>query len=164
MNALFIGINCSVQFAKVDLTMKILVLDAGVLVCNLTRNLFRAGKDVTLLTRGKWTEEIQKNGLRIKDKFSPRTPVTRISVVAELNSKRAIGCNLCRPRYMQIDSIPDVLRSNPTQNIIFVGNNVRARAIAASQPKKTCCLPSLFPQGIGELTMRRSCCKTDGNL
>ena len=60
-------------------------------------------------------------------------------------------------RYMQIDSIPDALRSNPTQNIIFVGNNVRARAIAASQPKKTCCLPSLFPQDIGELTMRRSC-------
>ena len=77
--------------------MKILVLGADVLGCNLTRNLFRAGKDVTLLTRGKWTEEIQKNGLRIKDKFSPRTPVTRISVVAELNSKSAIGCNLCRP-------------------------------------------------------------------
>lgn len=97
MNALFIDINCSVQFVKVDLTMKILVLGAGVLGCNLTRNLFRAGKDVTLLTRGKWTEETQKNGLRIKDKFSPRTPVTRISVVADLNSKRAIGCNLCRP-------------------------------------------------------------------
>ena len=60
---------------------------------------------------------------------------------------------------MQIDSIPDVLRSNPTQNIIFVGNNVRAKAIAASQPKKTVLLPSLFPQGIGELTMRRSCCR-----
>ena len=40
-------------------------------------------------------------------------------------------------RYMQIDSILDPLRSNPTQNIIFVGNNVRAREIAASQPKKT---------------------------
>ena len=69
MNALFIDINFSVQFAKVDLTMKILALGAGVLGCNLTRNLFRTGKDITLLTRGKWTEEIQKNGLRIKDKF-----------------------------------------------------------------------------------------------
>ena len=37
---------------------------------------------------------------------------------------------------MQIDSIPDVLRSNPTQNIIFVGNNVPARAIAASLSEK----------------------------
>ena len=53
--------------------MKILVYGAGVLGCNLARNLFRAGKDVTLLARGKWAEDIRKNGLRIKDKFSPRT-------------------------------------------------------------------------------------------
>ena len=47
--------------------MKILVYGAGVLGCNLARDLFRAGKDVTLLARGNWGEEIQKNGLRIKD-------------------------------------------------------------------------------------------------
>ena len=52
--------------------MRILVFGAGVIGCNLARNLFRAGKDVTLLTRGAWAEEIQKSGLRIKDKFSPR--------------------------------------------------------------------------------------------
>lgn len=64
--------------------MKILVFGAGVLGCNLTRNFLRAGKDVTLLARGKWAEEIQKNGLRIKDKFSPRVSVSRIPVVTEL--------------------------------------------------------------------------------
>ena len=51
--------------------MKILVYGAGVLGCNLARNLFHAGKDVTLLARGNWAEEIRKNGLRIKDQFSP---------------------------------------------------------------------------------------------
>ncbi len=64
--------------------MKILVYGAGVLGCNLARNLFRAGKDVTLLARGNWAEEIRKNGLRIKDKFSPRTSVSRIPVVTAL--------------------------------------------------------------------------------
>ena len=64
--------------------MKILVYGAGVLGCNLARNLFRAGKDVTLLARGKWAEEIRRNGLRIKDKFSLRTSVSRIPVVTEL--------------------------------------------------------------------------------
>ena len=34
--------------------MKILVFGAGVLGCNLARNLFRAGRDVTLLARGSW--------------------------------------------------------------------------------------------------------------
>lgn len=38
--------------------MKILVFGAGVPGCN--------------LARGSWAEEIQKNSLRIKDKFSPR--------------------------------------------------------------------------------------------
>lgn len=38
--------------------MKILVFGAGVLGCNLARNLFRAGKDTTLLARGNWAEEI----------------------------------------------------------------------------------------------------------
>ena len=64
--------------------MKILVYGAGVLGCNLARNLFHAGKDVTLLARGNWAAEIKQNGLRIKDKFSLRTSVSRIPVVTEL--------------------------------------------------------------------------------
>lgn len=66
--------------------MRILIFGAGVLGCNLARNLFREGKDVTLLARGKRGEEIQKNGLRIKDKFSPRVSVSRVTVVKELAS------------------------------------------------------------------------------
>ena len=64
--------------------MRILVFGAGVLGCNLANNLFRAGKDVTLLARGSWAEEIRTNGLRIKNKFSPRLTVSRIPVVTEL--------------------------------------------------------------------------------
>lgn len=45
--------------------MRILVFGAGVIGCNLARNLYRAGKDVTLLARGSWAEEIKKNGLRL---------------------------------------------------------------------------------------------------
>lgn len=40
--------------------MKILVFGAGVLGCNLARNFFRAGKDVTLLARGDWGEHPEK--------------------------------------------------------------------------------------------------------
>lgn len=54
-----------------EIEVKILIYGAGVLGCNLARNFFRAGKDVTLLARGSWAEEIKKNGLRINDKFSP---------------------------------------------------------------------------------------------
>lgn len=116
--------------------MKILVFGAGVLGCNLARNLFRAGREVTLLARGKWAEEIQKNGLRIKDKFSPRVSVSRIPVVTELAADDQYDVIFVVLRYTQLDSIMEILRANRTKNIVFVGNNVRARAITESLPEK----------------------------
>lgn len=110
--------------------MRILVFGAGVLGCNLARNLFRAGKDVALLARGNWAEEIKKNGLRIKDKFSPRVSVSHIPVVTELKSEDLYDAIFVVMRYTQIEAILDTLRENRTKNIIFVGNNVRARAVA----------------------------------
>ena len=116
--------------------MRILVFGAGVLGCNLARNLLRAGKDVTLLARGKWAEEIEKNGLRIKDKFTPRVSVSRIPVVRELKAEDRYDVIFVVLRYTQLDSILETLRANPTENIVFVGNNVRAQALAASLPEK----------------------------
>ena len=116
--------------------MKILVFGAGVLSCNLARNLFRAGKDTTLLARGNWAEEIQKNGLRIKDKFSPRVSVSRIPVVTELKPENQYDVIFVVLRYTQLDAILETLRANQIKNIVFVGNNVRASALAASLPEK----------------------------
>ncbi|MCB6544250.1 ketopantoate reductase family protein [Blautia glucerasea] len=116
--------------------MKILVYGAGVLGCNLARNLFRAGKDVTLLARGNWAAEIKQNGLRIKDTFSPRTSVSRIPVVTKLAPDAQYDVIFVVLRYMQLDSALDTLRENQTKNIVFVGNNVRPRALAAALPGK----------------------------
>ena len=109
--------------------MKILVYGAGVLGCNLARNLFHAGKDVTLLARGKWAEEIRRNGLQIKDKFLLRTSVSRIPVVTELKPEEIYDVIFVVLRYTQLDSVLDTLRANRTRNIVFVGNNVQARAL-----------------------------------
>ena len=116
--------------------MKILVYGAGVLGCNLARNLFRAGKDVTLLARGNWAEEIRKNGLRIKDKFSLRTSVSCIPVVTTLAPDGQYDVIFVVLRYTQLGSALDTLQTNRTKNIVFVGNNVRARALAAALPEK----------------------------
>ena len=116
--------------------MKILVYGAGVLGCNLARNLFRAGKDVTLLARGNWAAEIKQNGLRVKDKFSPRTSVSRIPVVTKLAPDAQYDVIFVVLRYTQLDSALDTLRENQTKNIVFVGTNVRPRALAAALPGK----------------------------
>lgn len=106
--------------------MKILVYGAGVLGCNLARNLLRTGKDVTLLARGNWAAEIKQNGLQIKDKFSLRTSVSRIPVVTELAPDAMYDVIFVVLRYTQLDSALDTLRANRTKNIVFVGNNVQA--------------------------------------
>ena len=116
--------------------MRILVFGAGVIGCNLARNLYRAGKDVTLFARGAWAEEIQKDGLRIKDKFSPRMSVTRLPVVTELKPEDQYDVIFVVMRYTQVGAIMDTLRANGTKNIVFVGNDVRAEEIAAMLPEK----------------------------
>ncbi|HBJ18930.1 MAG TPA: ketopantoate reductase family protein [Clostridiales bacterium] len=116
--------------------MKILIFGAGVLGCNMARNFFRAGKDVTLLARGEWGETIRKDGLRIKDKFSPFVSVTRVPVTEELKPEDLYDVIFVVVRYTQIDGILPTLRENPTKNIVFVGNNVRARALSDSLPGK----------------------------
>ena len=116
--------------------MRVLVYGAGVLGCNLARNMFRAGKDTTLLARGQWAAEIRKNGLRIKDKFSPRVSVSRIPVVTALEPEDVYDVIFVVVRYTQLDGILDTLRANGTRNIVFVGNNVSAEELAAALPEK----------------------------
>ena len=116
--------------------MKILVFGAGVLGCNLANNLFRAGKDVTLLARGAWGETIRKNGLRIKNKFSPRVSVSRIPVTDALRPEDAYDVVFVVVRYTQLGAILDTLRAAKAKTLVFVGNNVRAEALAASLKEK----------------------------
>ena len=116
--------------------MRFLVFGAGVLGCNLARDLFRAGKDVTLLARGSWAEEIQRNGLRIRDKFSPRMSVSRLPVVTALKPEDRYDVIFVVLRYTQLGSSLEALRASAAKTIVFVGNNVRAGALAASLPEK----------------------------
>ena len=39
-------------------------------------------------------------------------------------------------RYTQLDSVLDTLRANRTKNIVFVGNNVQTKTLAAALPEK----------------------------
>lgn len=116
--------------------MKILIFGAGVLGCNMANNFFRAGKDVTLLARGKWAEQIKSNGLRIKNMFSPRVSVSRVSVVTELAPDDTYDVIFVPVRYTQLETVIVALKANKTENIVFVGNNVRAKETADCLPEK----------------------------
>ena len=117
--------------------MRILVYGAGVLGGNLASNLFRAKQDVTLLARGNWAGEIRKNGLVIQNKFRPKPTVSRIPVITELKPEDTYDVIFVVLRYTQLESILGTLQANATKNIVFVGNNVRARYYAGRLPEKT---------------------------
>lgn len=116
---------------KEKVAMKFLVFGAGVLGYNLVNNLFRAGKDVTLLARGPWADEIRRNGLRIKNTLSRRTAVSPIPVAAELLPGDDYDVIFVAVRYTQIETILETLRASLAKTMIFVGNNVRASETAA---------------------------------
>lgn len=116
--------------------MRILVYGAGVLGGNLAHHLFRAKKDVTLLARGKWAETIRQNGLTVKNKFSLKTAVSRLPVITELRPEDTYDVIFVVMRCTQLDQVMDALRANGTENIVFVGNNVRARHTAGELPGK----------------------------
>lgn len=89
-----------------------------------------------MLARGNWAKEIRENGLRIKNKFSPRMSVSRVPVVTGLEPDDLYDVIFVVVRYTQIESIIETLQANKTKNIVFVGNNVRAAEMAARLPEK----------------------------
>ena len=62
--------------------------------------------------------------------------VSRIPVTAELKAEDKYDVIFVVLRYTQLDAILDTLRTNPTKNIVFAGNDMRASALSASLPEK----------------------------
>ncbi len=96
--------------------MRILVLGAGVLGCNLAMNLFHAGKDVTLLARGDWGRRIEKNGLTIRYRYSLKKRTAKISVVHTLDTQDVYDVIFVTVRFTQLDSVIRLLRENRSRS------------------------------------------------
>jgi 2-dehydropantoate 2-reductase len=117
--------------------MKILVYGAGVLGCNLANNLYRSGKNVTLLARGEWKQTLQKNGLKIKNKLAfGKVTTSKVNIISTLNKEDKYDVIFVVVRYTQVESVLPVLHSNVSQNIVFVGNNLSVKNIIQQLPEK----------------------------
>ena len=116
--------------------MRILVYGAGVLGCNLANNLYHAKKDVTLLARGVWAEQLKQNGLHIKKTFHLRESVSRVPVITQLEPNDCYDVIFVVVRYTQLDGVMEDLQANGTKNIVFVGNNIRPAHYVSLFPEK----------------------------
>lgn len=98
--------------------------------------LFRAGKDVTLLARGNWAAEIQKNGLRIKDKFLPRISVSRHPGRDRAEAGRRLRRDLCRPALYAARFHFGDAACQPGENHRLCRQQCLRTALAAALPEK----------------------------
>ena len=70
-----------------DMKMSILVYGSGVIGCYLAHVLCSAGNDVTLLARGQWKEQLQRNGLRIRHHLQRKTTLDHPRVIGGIEEK-----------------------------------------------------------------------------
>lgn len=118
-----------------EVNMRILVIGAGVLGCNLANDFFKAKKDVTLLARGKWARTLKENGLVIRNKLLFRKTV-HIPIVEHLSHTDEYDIIFVVMKYTQLDDIIETLNANGTGNIVLVGNNPKASAYERMLPGK----------------------------
>ncbi|MFR5795319.1 MAG: 2-dehydropantoate 2-reductase N-terminal domain-containing protein [Christensenellales bacterium] len=99
------------------------------------REIYSAPERTSLLARGNGR---RKSGKRTADQGQvfACTSVSNIPVVTELAPDAQYDVIFVVLRYTQLDSVLDTLRANRTKNIVFVGNNVQTRALAAELPDK----------------------------
>lgn len=101
--------------------IRILVYGAGVLGCNLAHALWISHKDVTLLARGNWYEEIKNNGMTIRHKlFTGKKTNDRLPVINELKEQDYYDVVFVVMQCTQIGSILPILQQNVSRNIILV--------------------------------------------
>ncbi len=116
--------------------MRILVYGAGVIGCNLAAGFLSSGKDVTLLARRNWAEQIENNGLTIDPVFSIRKKTYSVKVIRELKKDDRYDVIFVVMRYTQLDSIISILNDNTSENIVFVGNNLSGDRLIQLLPDK----------------------------
>jgi 2-dehydropantoate 2-reductase len=104
--------------------MRILVLGAGPLGCLYTHLLSQAGKDVTLLARGRRYDWIKANGLVLLDEFTSIRATSVVPVVDELKEDDEYELVIVLIRKNKLAPVFDILAANgKIKNILFMGNN-----------------------------------------
>jgi len=104
--------------------MKVLVYGSGVIGSYLAHVLCSAGNDVTILTRGKWKEQIEKNGLRIRHHLQRKETLDHPRVIGDISEDDSYDVVFAVMPYNKIWEILDKLAQLQAPTIVMVGNNM----------------------------------------
>ena len=75
--------------------MKVLVYGSGAIGSYLAHAFCTAGNDVTMLARGKWKEQLEKNGLRIRHHLQHKETLDHPAVIEAITDDQVCDCICC---------------------------------------------------------------------
>lgn len=109
--------------------MRILVYGAGIQGSYLAHVLIRGGNDVTMLARGKRSDELKGEGIVIRHYLQHKTTVDRVNVIDTLAPEDVYDIVFVAMQYQQFQSVLPILAENRSSHIILVGNNADPRTM-----------------------------------
>jgi len=119
--------------------MKVLVYGSGVIGCYLAHVLCTAGNDVTLLARGQWKEQLQRNGLRIRHHLQRKTTLDHPRVIGSIEEDDAYDAVFAVMPYNKMQAILEPLAAVYSPIVVLVGNNMSPAAMQQEILKHAVC-------------------------
>lgn len=107
--------------------MKVLVFGAGVQGSYLAHKLVKGGNNVTVLARGKRVNELKENGVVVRHYLQRKTTKDKVNVIKRLESDDVYDVIFVTMKYTDFPAVLPTLSKNKSNNIVLVGNNIRAR-------------------------------------
>ncbi|WP_059043092.1 ketopantoate reductase family protein [Paenibacillus rubinfantis] len=111
--------------------MKILVYGAGVLGSYLAHALIRGGNEVSVLARGARADELERDGIVLRHYFQRKTTVDSVHVIRTLEKEDVYDLIFVVMKYTDFRAVLPILASNPSRNLVLIGNNAEAREMQA---------------------------------
>ena len=119
--------------------MKTLVYGAGVIGSYLAHVLCTAGNDVTVLARGRWKAQLERQGLRIRHHLQRSETVDHPAVIGEVPTEEAFDAVFAVMPYDRIGAILEPLAAIHTPLVVLVGNNMDPGEMRRAILEKTIC-------------------------
>lgn len=119
--------------------MKVLVYGSGVIGSYLAHVLCAAGNDVTLLARGAWKAQLEKNGLRIRHHLQRKETLDHPRVIGDISEDDAFDAAFAVMPYNKISAVLEPLARLRTPLVVLVGNNMQPAAMRKAILGSTVC-------------------------
>ena len=119
--------------------MKVLVYGSGVIGSYLAHVLCSAGNDVTVLARGRWREQLETHGLRIRHHLQRSQTLDHPKVIGDISEGGSYDAVFAVMPYNKIGAILEPLAAVRAPLVVLVGNNMNPAAMEKAISGGTVC-------------------------